>query len=251
MVSIVGHRGGMGLWTENTIAGFKNAAALGVDFIELDVHLSSDDEVMVMHDVSLERTTLGTGLVRNKTAEELTRIPIRNGDGECVATLSTVLAALKPLSVGIGIEIKTDPLSTPYPQLEEKVIALLDEYDLRPRARFFCFVPEILERVRELWPQASVATPFHRPTVQMLGGVVKAIERYRSIPGCIINVERSILENCYELCLDLVEPGCLGVGGVHEEKDLRLWLPRQVKQIATNFPDRAIAIRKELGQAAG
>ena len=85
----------------------------------------------------------------------------------------------------------------------------------------------------------------------MLGGVVKAIERYRSVPGCIINVERSILENCYELCLDLVEPGCLGVGGVHEEKDLLLWLPRQVKQIATNFPDRAIAIRKELGLAAG
>ena len=247
MVNIIGHRGGKGLWPENTIAGFKKAAALGVDFIELDVHLSSDGQVMVMHDVTLERTTLGTGTVVSKTAAELATIPIRDADGECVSTLDMVLAALRPLSVGIAIEIKTDPLSTPYPRMEEKLFELLDKYDMRERARFLCFVPEILERVRELSPEASVASPFHRATIQMLGGLVKAIERYRTMPGCIINIERTVLERCFEMCLDLVEPGCLGVGAVHRDEDLYTWLPRPVRQLATDFPDRAVAIRKELG----
>jgi glycerophosphoryl diester phosphodiesterase len=249
MVSIVGHRGGLGLWPENTIAGFRKAAALGVDFVELDVQLSSDGEVMVMHDHTLDRTTMGTGTVSSKTAAELVRIPIRNGDGECVSTLDTVLAAMKPETVGIAIELKTDPLSAPYPALQEKVLELVDKHGLRPRVRFVSFVPEALERMRELWPQAPVVAVFHRATLQMLGGVVKGFERFRTMPGCIIHVERTLQENCYELCLDLVEPGCLGVGPVNSEDDLRLWLPRPMSQLASDFPDRAVAMRRELGLA--
>src|SRR6185437_4333063 len=71
MIRILGHRGGRELWPENSLQGFRNAIALGVDAVEFDVHLSADDEVMVMHDPSLDRTTTGDGLVRDKTAAEL------------------------------------------------------------------------------------------------------------------------------------------------------------------------------------
>ena len=55
------HRGGAALWPENSLLAFGNALALGVDYLELDVHLSRDGEVMVIHDATLERTTTGTG----------------------------------------------------------------------------------------------------------------------------------------------------------------------------------------------
>lgn len=249
MVSIIGHRGGLGLWPENTIAGFLKAAELGVDFVELDVHLSSDGEVIVIHDPTLERTTLGKGTVRSKTAEELTRIPIRDADGECLSTLDTVLATLAPGTVGVLLELKTDPLSTPYPDLEAKVIDLVEKHGMQERVRYLSFVPEVVERVRELRPQASVATPFQRPTLQMLGGLTKGIERFQAIPGCIINIERPVLEHCYELCLELIGPDRLGVGKVHEVEDLRLWLPRPLVQLATDYPDRAVAVRRELALA--
>ena len=180
MVSIIGHRGGLGLWPENTIAGFLNAAALGVDFVELDVHLSSDGEVIVIHDATLERTTLGKGTVWSKTAADLTRIPIRDAGGECLSTLDTVLATLAPGTVSVLLELKTDPLSTPYPDLEAKVIDLVEKHGMEERVRYLCFVPEVVERVRELRPQASVATPFQRPTLQMLGGLQ---EGDRTVPG--------------------------------------------------------------------
>ena len=246
MVSIIGHRGGLGLWPENTIAGFLKAAALGVDFVELDVHLSSDGEVIVIHVPTLDRTTLGTGTVVGKTAEELTRVPIRDAGGECLATLDTVLATLAPGAVRVLIELKTDPLSTPYPDLEAKVIDLVEKHGMDQRVRYLCFVPEVVERVRELRPEASVATPFQRPTLQMLGGLRNGIRRFQEIPGCIINVERPVLEHCYDLCLELIGPDRLGVGKVHTTEDLRIWLPRPLTQLATDFPDRAVAVRREL-----
>lgn len=70
-VSVIAHRGGAKLRPENTLAAFDHAVSLGVDALECDVHLSSDDEVMVIHDATLERTTNATGLVRARTAAEL------------------------------------------------------------------------------------------------------------------------------------------------------------------------------------
>ena len=58
---LAAHRGGSLLWPENSLLAFRNAIALGADFIEFDVHLSKDGEVVVIHDPTLERTTTGAG----------------------------------------------------------------------------------------------------------------------------------------------------------------------------------------------
>src|SRR5579864_7579492 len=62
---IIGHRGAMGYAPENTLASFEEAIRRGADLIELDVQLSSDGEVVVMHDTSVDRTTDGEGLIRD------------------------------------------------------------------------------------------------------------------------------------------------------------------------------------------
>jgi glycerophosphoryl diester phosphodiesterase len=71
---VIAHRGGGGLWPENTLYAFERAANLGVDVIEIDVRLTSDGELVVMHDATVERTTDGQGSVAELTLIELQRL---------------------------------------------------------------------------------------------------------------------------------------------------------------------------------
>jgi glycerophosphoryl diester phosphodiesterase len=73
---VFAHRGGSALAPENTMAAFANGLALGADGIELDVHLSSDGEVMVIHDATVDRTTTGRGTVALMTAADLARLGV-------------------------------------------------------------------------------------------------------------------------------------------------------------------------------
>ena len=61
MVYVVGHRGAAGVMPENTIKGFRYAIELGVDYVECDVHLSRDKQLMVMHDATVDRTFFEAG----------------------------------------------------------------------------------------------------------------------------------------------------------------------------------------------
>src|SRR5438270_13671780 len=70
-VWVIGHRGAMGHCPENTLASFERGLALGADWIELDVHLSRDDALAVIHDETVDRTTNRHGAVRHHTLAEL------------------------------------------------------------------------------------------------------------------------------------------------------------------------------------
>lgn len=72
----IGHRGASGYEPENTLIAFEKAIELNVDGIELDVHLSSDEELIVIHDETIDRTTDGKGFVNKFTASELKKIGI-------------------------------------------------------------------------------------------------------------------------------------------------------------------------------
>ena len=72
----IGHRGAKAYVAENTLASFQKAIELGVDGIELDVHLSSDGKVMIIHDDTIDRTTSQKGLVNHFTAKELEALGI-------------------------------------------------------------------------------------------------------------------------------------------------------------------------------
>lgn len=116
---VFAHRGGAGLAPENTMAAFDAAAELGVDGLELDVRLSRDGDVVVLHDATLERTTDGVGPVTALTADELARVDAgarfdRDGAspfralGLGVPRLADVLARHRDLP--LIIELKgTDP----------------------------------------------------------------------------------------------------------------------------------------------
>lgn len=114
----IGHRGAKGHEPENTIIGFQKAIDLHVDRIELDVHLSSDNELMVIHDETIDRTTDGQGLVTSFSLPELKRFKIDKIHN--IPTLTEVLNLIDQ-KCDINIELKSF-------ESADYVVALIEKY---------------------------------------------------------------------------------------------------------------------------
>jgi glycerophosphoryl diester phosphodiesterase len=106
----VAHRGDSAHEAENTLEAFEAAIAAGADAVEFDVRVAADGIAVVMHDPGVERTTDGSGLIRDLTITEIKRLRIRTADGGTtdVPTLDEVLERLSG-RVGIDVEIKNVP----------------------------------------------------------------------------------------------------------------------------------------------
>ena len=146
-----GHRGNPADNPENTLRSFRSAIDAGVDLIECDVHLSSDRRLVVIHDHTLERTTNGSGLVRDRTLNELRDLDA--GEGEHIPLLEEVIETARG-KVGLVIEIKQIPI--PYPDLEEKLIALLREKDFVEFSTVISFFHPSIRKLKELEPSLHV-----------------------------------------------------------------------------------------------
>ncbi|GAA4939523.1 glycerophosphodiester phosphodiesterase [Algibacter agarivorans] len=99
----IGHRGAKGHVTENTLESIKRALELGVDGIEIDVHLCASGELVVFHDLTLNRLTDGSGEVSNHTLKELKRLKVK-GRYE-IPTLAQVLLLIDKKCL-VNIELK-------------------------------------------------------------------------------------------------------------------------------------------------
>lgn len=86
---IIGHRGALGYELENTLASFETAISMGVDVVECDVFLSKDGQLLVLHDNKLDRTTSGTGYIKDYSYEEIIKLETNNG--QKIPTLQELL----------------------------------------------------------------------------------------------------------------------------------------------------------------
>jgi glycerophosphoryl diester phosphodiesterase len=150
-----GHRGNADEFPENTLASFRSAIELGVDLIECDVHRSEDGGLPVIHDHLLERTTDGSGLVRDHTMDELKRFDAGSWKdprfkGERIPSLEEVLALAKG-RVGLAIEIKNLPL--PYVGIEEAVVRSVKDAGMAHDVVVISFDHRSVKRVAELEPE--------------------------------------------------------------------------------------------------
>ncbi len=146
------HRGGSLVWPENTLLAFQNAAALGFSHFETDVHLTRDGMLVACHDERLERTTDGSGLIRDHTLAEIKRLdagcrfsgqgdfPYR-GTGCTIPTLTEVIEALP--GARFTIEIKPND-----PAVVTELLRLIERDDLRDRVIVGSFHLAMLREVR-------------------------------------------------------------------------------------------------------
>ena len=93
MIYVVGHRGAAGVLPENTLKGFRYAIELGVNYVECDVHLTRDNRLVVIHDQNVDRTTNGTGYIRNLDFAAVRVLDA--GEEELVPTLDEVLETVQ------------------------------------------------------------------------------------------------------------------------------------------------------------
>jgi glycerophosphoryl diester phosphodiesterase len=160
-----GHRGNPAEHPENTMRSFRSAIALGCDLIECDVHLSSDGRLVVIHDHTLDRTTNGTGLVRDYTAAELRKLDA--GDGEKIPLLQEVIE----LAIGkVGLVIELKNLPPLYPGLEEKLVAMLRQLGALQECAAVSFNHAAIHELRKVEPSLQLgilegARPLHPATM--------------------------------------------------------------------------------------
>ncbi|PWI41726.1 glycerophosphodiester phosphodiesterase family protein [Streptomyces sp. ICBB 8177] len=141
----IGHRGVMAAEPENTLRSFLRAEREGLDGIELDLHLSKDGALVVMHDETVDRTTDGRGAVADLTLDELRTLDA--GLGERVPVFEEVLDAVGP---GLPIQAEIKDVAA------ARVLAgVLRERNLLERVSVLSFHDEALREIRDLLPDAT------------------------------------------------------------------------------------------------
>lgn len=140
-VPVAAHRGNSAFFQENTMASFRSAAELEPDMIETDVHMTRDGELILMHDHTVDRTTDGTGLIREKTLSEMKALDAGGFKGEAfrgerVPTLREFLEFFRAYpEMLFNIELKDYPADCgDFAFISaRKTIATLDEYGVTER----------------------------------------------------------------------------------------------------------------------
>jgi glycerophosphoryl diester phosphodiesterase len=151
-ILVTAHRGFSGRAPENTLAAFRAAIAAGCDMIELDVHLSRDKRLVVIHDDTLKRTTDGRGEVADRSLRELRQLDagawFASGfAGERIPTLEEVLALARS-RIGLNIELKNGP-ALPYTMeaLADRAWDEVSRLGMRDQVLFSSFAPAAIDRI--------------------------------------------------------------------------------------------------------
>lgn len=152
---LIGHRGARFEAPENTVPGFRYAIGIDIDSFELDIHLTKDGELVVIHDATVDRTTNGTGSVSDLTLEAIQRLDARSDFADwpepcTVPTLAEVLDVINAVSY-VEVEIKTD-LPERIDAVVPKAASLLASYGMTDRAFFTSFDPYALSVAKSVAP---------------------------------------------------------------------------------------------------
>ena len=159
MTMIFAHRGFSGYYPENTMLAFQKVAEETVaDGIELDIQLTKDGEIVIMHDETLDRTTNGTGFLKDYTLEELKVLSVGvNTKGflprQTIPTLREYFTWLKTTNLITNIELKTSIFE--YDGIVEKLVALVKEFGLEEQVWYSSFNHYSIKRLKELMPNAN------------------------------------------------------------------------------------------------
>jgi glycerophosphoryl diester phosphodiesterase len=160
---LIGHRGYPSKFPENTLASFEGAMQAGCDMVELDVTLTKDRKVVVIHDDTLERTTNGKGLVRAHTLEEIKRLDAGSWfdprfSMERVPELSEVMKLTSGRCM-LNIEIKESAFEAAYPSdaIEHQVVKLVKTSGAMDRVIVSSFDKRMLQRIAAMDRPPAIA----------------------------------------------------------------------------------------------
>jgi glycerophosphoryl diester phosphodiesterase len=241
--AISAHRGGAALWPENSREAFRNSATMGVDSIEFDVHRTADGHLVVHHDATLGRTSIGEGAIAEMRWSELRQIPLRDTAGECVPHLDEVLAILGEGSADLRLEIKQPRPGALYEGIEGEIINRLRSTGLLERTTLTSFDPRVLSTLRRDFATTRLIFLVRTETYEARGrDIAQACRDAKAagVPELAIRVRQIRLDDrarCEEIGLRL------GAFGVNDADEIAFALGAGMTAFTTDRPDLALAAR--------
>lgn len=239
MSMIYAHRGASGHAPENTLEAFRLAMEMGADGFELDVHMSKDGELVVIHDETVDRTTDGTGFVKDLTLAQLKALDARNGmdayANARIPTLAEVFDLIRDTHHIVNVEVKTDECF--YPMIEEKCLALAAEKGVEDRVIYSSFNHHTLLKLRQLKPDAKLG---------MLFGDIM-VNPWEYAEQLNVDYLHPMKMNIYiPEFSESAEKAGYGVNlwTVNDAQTIAFCLEKEVG-IITNYPDLAVSLRDQ------
>ena len=246
---IIAHRGGAGLWPENTLFALQEAAKLGADLSEIDIHMSRDGVLVAIHDESVDRTTNAKGLVQELTLAELKSFdagyqwtndggrtfPFR-GRGIKIPSLNEIFSAF-PKQV-ISLEIKQND-----PPIAAALRETINRHGKMKQALVSAFNARTMKVFRRLCPEiASAASNVE-------------IQRFSRLSRLYLDRAFSVKAHAFEVPFDSLTQHFIkavhkknkriDVWTVNKAEDMERLLSWGVDGILTDFPDKLLGLVQE------
>ena len=235
---VIAHRGFSGRAPENTVAAISEAIAIGADMAEIDVTLTADNRVVVIHDETLQRTTNGNGNVAEHDFDEIRSLDAGSWfapqfAGEKVPTLGEVLDLVKG-QILLNVEIKTEAVDR---GISDKVAVAIKERGMTDQVIVSSFSPTALEQMRAVAPEIRTAVLFN-PELQRGEDPVEIVH---GLGASAFNIRGSrlkakMLRSCREQGIPV------GVYTVDKPRKMKQWVKKGIDAIFTNHPDRLLEV---------
>lgn len=237
MTQIFAHRGFSGKYPENTMIAFEKAIELGCDGIELDVHLTKDDELVIIHDEDISRTSNGQGLVKFMTYEQLLEydysFKFHDEVGfQKILTLREYFELVKDTNIITNIELKTGIFE--YETIEQKVIDLIHEFKLEDKIILSSFNHFTVMRCKAIDPNIELGF--------LIGSWMIDLGAYTASHG---------VQCCHPLYLNLIPEVVqeihaagrkINTWTVNEYDDIKRLADLGVDCLIGNYPDKMIEV---------
>ncbi|TLN10045.1 hypothetical protein FDZ71_09435 [bacterium] len=219
MVLVIAHRGASGYYPENTLKSIEYAIEMGSDIIEIDLKMTKDHQIVLMHDEAIDRTTNGKGWVKDLTVQQLKALDA--GDGERVPLLTEVMELYKKGEVKFMFDISS-------PGYEEQIVDLIHKHNYDTRS-VVSGAYEPLRFIKLLDPRLKIAPSFDRASDH-------SIMETASMGGVIFNchhasISREAVDIAHVYGLQVI------AWGVNEVESVHRMIEVGADGITSDYPD--------------
>lgn len=252
---VIAHRGGTGIFPENTLYAFENSWKLGVDILELDIHETADGKLVVIHDKTVDRTTDGEGNIREKTLEEIKKLnagykfskdggqtfPLRE-QKITIPTLEEVFKALP--DARFNIEMKPES-----PTIADSLCKLIRSHNLSEKVIVASVsqsnLNDFRQKCSEVATSASASEVLKYFTYYKMGSgenyapQMASIQTLRRLFGLQV-VSKEFVEISHKLNLQV------HVWTINKEEDMQQLLEIGVDGIMTDYPDKLLEVKNKM-----
>lgn len=229
------HRGFSGKYPENSPLAFRKAAEeTGADGIESDVHITKDGKLVIFHDASVERTSNGTGFIKDLTYEELLSLDIGAWKspefaGEHIWTFGQLLDFCKEAGLLLNMELKNYEVF--YPELEERVIAEICAAKMEERVFVSSFNHISMQRFKTLCPEIETGLLYDKPLLDMEAYIQRSNADNMHPRYVLLQYQPELVELFHSRGMKV------NTWTVNGEEDMRDMLERGVDCIISNYPN--------------